>query len=76
MDLHIYDLSGYLSYEDFPSSKTVLHPKVPLLSLTNLYHPDYIAGGKARVCSNLIVLDQDEGKLLMNCLAKDGKSAT
>ena len=45
----------------------------------DLYSPEYIVGGgdeRGRVCTNLVVLDNAEDRLMMNCLAKDGVRST
>jgi hypothetical protein len=74
MTLQIYDLSEYLTLEDFPKTRQQPYPTIPVAAKVDLYSPEYIGGGagKGRVCTNLVILDNALGRLMMNCLAKDG----
>ena len=78
MTLHIYDLSDYLAFEDFPKTKQQPYPAIPVAARIDLYSPEFIggAGERGRVCTNLVVLDNAQDRLLMNCLAKDGVRST
>lgn len=78
MTLHIYDLSDYLAFEDFPKTRQQPYPAIPVAARIDLYSPEYIGGEgeRGRVCTNLVILDNALDRLMMNCLAKDGVRST
>ena len=78
MTLHIYDLSDYLAFEDFPKTKQQPYPAIPEAARIDLYSPEFIGGvgERGRVCTNLVFLDNAQDRLMMNCLAKDGVRST